>query len=350
MTASDSRAALRVVSAGLCCSLGYRLEAVECALRAQVDAFSESYFRAPGGHAVRVARLPDDDVWGAPRNARWMDLAIRDCLRQAPDLDPRRTALVAVLAEQERPLADQRRFEQALAVAMETASLKVEGPTAVIAQGKSGLAAALELATRWLSDATHPIDHVLLCSVDSHLHAANIDALLNAERLLVPGRPDGFIPGEAAACLLLAAGDEPAPGLALHGWGQGQEDGRPDGSVPSRAFGLSQALRMAFQRAGVTPAALRFRVSDQNGEAFFAREAANALTRVFFGTEGPARLITVADLLGDVGAATGPAMLAYLWQAAAVGHAPAGAGFVHLADAHGGRVAVVIQGASVQAS
>ena len=60
---------LHVNAAGLCCSLGYHLDAAVCALRANMDHFRESAFYSQGGDPVQVAwRVAQ--VRGEPRDAQ----------------------------------------------------------------------------------------------------------------------------------------------------------------------------------------------------------------------------------------------------------------------------------------
>jgi 3-oxoacyl-[acyl-carrier-protein] synthase-1 len=148
--------------------------------------------------------------------------------------------------------------------------------------------------------------------------------------------------------VLLRAETGAPDALLISGAGQGHEPGRPDGSKPSRAEGLAQAMRDALDQAKLDLGAVEFRVSDQNGESFFAREAANAFTRVL--PEGADRqaTLTLADKIGEVGAAMGPAMLAWLYAlrpqpAKRLPIHPGAAGILHLANDEGLRAAVVVR-------
>ena len=85
---STHRPTLRVIASGMCCALGYSGDAVGCALRAGMDHFQESPFIADGGERIRVARLPEDELWGAERLAQWARRAVEDCLAGSPGLDP----------------------------------------------------------------------------------------------------------------------------------------------------------------------------------------------------------------------------------------------------------------------
>ena len=214
-------------------------------------------------------------------------------------------------------------------------------PVTVIASGRAGLGGGLQQALHLLAD--HAVEQVLLIGVDSYLNAADMNVMLRNERLLVKGNSNGFLPGEAAAALLLTLATPDERGVFIEGIGHADEAGRPDGSVPSRAIGLTEAIRAACGQARVTPAELNFRISDQNGEQFFARESANAMTRIMFGAHQLAHL-TLADKIGEVGAATGVAMLAWLsHEMPHIDHSPGNLGVLHLANDGGQRCAVVIR-------
>jgi 3-oxoacyl-[acyl-carrier-protein] synthase-1 len=211
----------------------------------------------------------------------------------------------------------------------------------VLLEGRTGLGTALLEAARML--ALGECSQVLVLGVDSYLNAADIGSLLHEGRLFVPGNRNGFIPGEAASAVLLRPAPLSAPGLHVRGVGVDHEAGRHDGSVPSRGQGLSRAIRAACEMASLTPAALQFRASDHNGEQFFANEASNAVTRVMFGSGADLAHLTLADKLGEVGAAAGVAMLAWLW--AHMGQrewSPGACGMLHLASEGGARCAVVL--------
>lgn len=101
-------------------------------------------------------------------------------------------------------------------------------------------------------------------------------------------------------------------------------------------------MRAAMDEAGITTNELSFRLSDQNGEAFFAREAANAFSRVTAPGGPTARTLTTADCTGEVGAATGPLMLAWLQHTLARPDGPGPCGLVHLANDMGSRCALTV--------
>lgn len=340
---------MMVASAGLCCALGYHLDAAVCAMRANMDHFRESGFVGRASVPVRAASLPDD-VFGQDRLALWIEYAVRDCAQHWDEplslLDPARTAVIVLAPETGRPHASQSDYADMARTALDALRARLlpgggHAPAiATIAQGRSGLAAALLEAARCLAAAE--AEQVLLIGVDSYLNAADINDYLAQRRLLVPGNSNGFLPGEAAAAVLLRPAFSQAPGLHVKGAAVAGEAGRQDGSVPSRAQGLTLAVRTACALAGVAPAALSFRLGDQNGEQFYAREAADAFARVMYGEQAPT-LLTLADKIGEVGAATGPAMLAWMWREMAhPALSPGDVGVLHLAGDDGQRSAVVL--------
>ncbi len=340
-TIDTERPTLRVVAAGMCCSVGYTAQAASCALRAGMDHFQESEFVTAGGHPVRVARLPEtEETWGAQRLGQWMAHAARDCLSQAGTLKDEHLLTIMLAAERGRAGVEQGQAGEAAAMS-NLFTVPMDARSQVLCAGRAGLAPVLRRAYELM--ALGVCRQVLVLGADSYLQAQTINYYLQAERLLVPGNRDGFIPGEAAAAVLLELANVQTPGLHIVGWGQGDEPGRPDGSVPTRAQGLSQAIRSALDQAGITCNDLAFRLSDQNGEGFFAGEAANAITRIAQDGGTVPMVHTTADCVGEVGAATGPLMLAWLHHLLPRPDSPGDCGLIHLANDQGLRSAVVVQ-------
>lgn len=337
---------LLIESAGLCCALGYNLDAISCALRANIDHFQESQFSTRSGESVRVAALPDA-IYGQARLQLWVEHALNDCVRSMSEtsmlFDAKRTPIVILSPDSSRVYSDSNVYVDTILNALATLipgdSVPAYRSVTVVPHGRAGLTEGLKQASAFM--VLPGVERVLLISVDSLLNAADINLLLRTVRLLTPGNTDGFLPGEACAVLVLRAAKPETSGTLIQGFGEAYEPGRPDGSVPSRAMGLSQAMRSACAQAELSPTALMFRLSDQNGEQFFSREAANAATRVMVGARQTH--LTLADKLGEVGAATGPAMLAWLWHdMPRADCGPDSPGLVHLANDDGRRCAAVI--------
>jgi 3-oxoacyl-[acyl-carrier-protein] synthase I len=340
-TVNTGDQALRIIAAGLCCAVGYHLEAATCALRANIDNFQESEFLTDKGERVVVARLFETDLWGQSRLARWLEFAIKDCLQHVRSIDTREVPVVWLAPEQDRQGVASTWWTEVFNEVTTAQGLKFHPKSGVMARGRAGLAEALQQASNLLNTENCPA--VMLIGVDSYLHAATINHYLKADRLQISGNSDGFIPGEAAAAVLLTTAGTTDSGVKIMGYQHGHEVGRPDGSVPCRAQGLSETIRAALASSQTTYAQLDFRVSDQNGEVFFAKEAANAISRVAPRQAHRLPVLTVCDCLGEIGAATGPSMLAYLSRFMTHPDSPGRTALLHLANDDGRRSAVVIQ-------
>jgi len=333
--------ALRVRGGGICCAIGYNAAAADCALRAGVDHFQESEFVAGNGEPVRVARLPDSELWGLVRLAQWVRYAVGDAVAATPDFTLAETPVMLLTQETTRPHGDDTAQAEMRRIFQQALETRFHASSRHFPKGRAGLGEALEAARQLLNEGR--TRQVLLIGADSYLNAATINHYLREERLLIPGNSDGFLPGEAAAALLLEKAAPHQPGLYITGIGRAHETGRPDGSEPSRALGLTEAMRAALAQAGATFDSLGFELSDLSGEAFFARESANAMTRIAAGSEHSLELLTTADCTGEIGAATGPLMLAWLARLLPRRDAPGRSGLLHLANDDGERCAIIAQ-------
>lgn len=332
-----------MVAGGICCALGYSAHATSCALRAGMDHFQESGFVSPGGQPLLVAQLPDSTLGGSLRLGLWMKYAVADCATQSQEQDLSKCPILFLAADASRPHSELHDRLDSVRAVHEHLSIDIHPQSLAYAGGRAGLGPVLLKALEMLRDREAKVSKALLLGADSLLNAAMINHLVSEERLLFSGSGLGMIPGEAAAAVLLELAPPQSPGLHIAGIGVDQAEGRPDGSMPSRARALSRAMRQAMGQAGITTDDLHFRLSDQNGEPFFAKEAANAFTRV---TElaGPAvRTLTTADCTGEVGAATGPLMLSWLHHTMGQPDGPGPCGLIHLANDQGERCAITVR-------
>ncbi|RZI55372.1 MAG: hypothetical protein EOP37_28300 [Rubrivivax sp.] len=359
MTAYSGPAPLRVVASGVCCALGYELAAAGPAIAANLDAFATAGFLTDTGLPIPIAALPADRLWGASRLAHWAAWAIRDCMKSAcVDLPEdaqiamaRSCALLLLTpsaeALEERDIAVDRLPEavgQLLGLTFSSASR-------VLPLGEAGLATVLDQASALLSHA--PEGRVLVVSVDSLIDTQVIERMIEDERLRVPGAAhDGFTPGEAAGAVLLESAESPmrvvprgTAEFRILGWGQAREAARWDNGVPNRSQGLTAAVRAALSVSGIGVKDIDYRLSDQNGETFLAREAANAVTRLMVDSspDHAPVLITLADKLGDVGVSVGVVAVAVLhYFAVHDDFRPGQRGLIHLAQDDGLRCALVV--------
>ena len=153
----------------------------------------------------------------------------------------------------------------------------------VYPQGHAAGFAALRDVQRWTHGA--PDDITALLGLDSLIDLRSLDYLDRRHRLREDGNPRGLVPGEAAACVLVTSSRTASYlGLAaqsiIAGVGIGQEPATVDKpQIPLLAEGLTRALKDALHSAQWSKDSVRCAYSDQNGEAYRAKEWILALPR-----------------------------------------------------------------------
>lgn len=332
---------LVIVGAGICCAVGYHRAAASCAMRAGMDHFQESEFIDRASEPIKAAMLPVGELWGPQRLAHIVEQAVMDCARDAGNIYTTSTALILLAAEQGRPHTEDDRYFEALDACSRQFRTKFHGSSGIMPKGRAGLGAALQAAHRLLSENT--VARVLVVGADSYLNAATIEYYLRQDRLQTSNNSDGFIPGEGAGALLLELAGPQSRGLLICGMGRASEAATIDGDLPNRAQGLTQAIRQACEQAEVAPRQLNYRITDFNGEKYHAQEISNANTRVMADDGVALPMITIADCIGETGAAAGPSMLAYLHERLRGPDHPGAVGLLHLGNDDGARTALILR-------
>ncbi len=180
--------------------------------------------------------------------------------------------------------------------------------------------------------------------VDSWADPVRLARLDAAGRLKSPQVSDGFIPGEAAACLLLAERSwAQAHGLPVRGtltaWATGSEPGYLGADAANRGDGLSETL--AQLPAGPSLAEV---VATDTGERCWAREWGISALRHQTRLAPDHGLHHLAEAVGDTGAAAGLLAVGLAAIGIARGYRRAPALIIASNDGPE-RAAVIIQGA-----
>jgi 3-oxoacyl-[acyl-carrier-protein] synthase I len=183
----------------------------------------------------------------------------------------------------------------------------------VLRSGRAGGLLAVEHALKLL--AMRQASAVLVGGVDTYQDARLLAVLESEGRLHVGELPDGLVPGEGAAFLLLAS-----PGACQHGrqepfahilgTGSARELGHRYSSEPYLGEGLAQALHQLFERIQSPRPQVRGVYAGLNGERFWAKEWGVAYLRhaKYFAAEH--KVEHPIEYIGDPGAALGPLMVA----------------------------------------
>jgi 3-oxoacyl-[acyl-carrier-protein] synthase I len=193
---------------------------------------------------------------------------------------------------------------------------------------KGGTTAALD-ALVYAHDAAQrdpSLQRISLAVVSSECEPGVLNAAARAGWLLKAGNGQGYVPGEAAACVVLSPlrqakeiRDWPSSRFVLHRPFTTKHTGRwwPSDSVPLHTA-VTDALAGALQNASMTGAHISHLLSDMDGSDWRAHLEAAALDRTVF-KDAQSRLPhwMPADLLGQ----TGAAMNLLGWMLAARTHA-----------------------------
>lgn len=263
----------------------------------------------PGHEAWKLPIPPPSHAFVTPGPARLAELALpaaNEAWRAAKLADRAPRSLGVYLgvdeAEDGRTIIDALARELRVGFAVER----------VDALGRAAGLAALHRAARHLREGR--IEVALVGGVDSWVRAEALEQLIAAGRLRDDDHPQGTIPGEAGAFLVIerapGAGMRPLAWLAGSGVAEEPSAGTEDAS---EGVGLTQALRKALAAAALE----KFPrvVCDLNGDRYRAMEWAYSLVRALphlkqdkqrepWGPEETERWHP-AEYIGDSGAASG---------------------------------------------
>jgi 3-oxoacyl-[acyl-carrier-protein] synthase-1 len=196
------------------------------------------------------------------------------------------------------------------------AGLEIDSPNSrVIPAGRAAALIALELALEALEgDPTRP---VIVGGVDTLLDLRLLASLDAEGRILRDGVMDGFIPGEGAAFLVLAAATDQEKAITVEAVASASDPGHRGGTEPARGEGLAQAMELLRTRLGRPTGPVATTFAGLNGESFDAKAWGVARLRHadFFAPR--VALEHPADCFGDAGAAMGAILLSLAARALA---------------------------------
>ncbi len=353
---------LAVTGHSLVCPVGLNAIHACAAIRAGISRLTEheSYFALlPEGPAAAASEGPEpiiagkvptlsDDIDG-PDRLRGLALATLQGLIAETGLrrkDLLRTGLFIAL-----PTADVATAPWQLGknFAPELCKRSGLGQWPTVRTFEGGAAAALkavETARALLEAGT--LDFCVVLAIDTLVSADRLTHLDKTWRLRSLRNPDGLIPGEAGAALLLetkrSAERRKARIFGLLGPVSLASERVPvNADRWSSGDGLCDALRPLL--AGRTGAAGRYILCDLNGEAYRAREW--GVTQVRLAREAPPveTLLHPAQAIGDAGTAMAGVLIACACQSFVHGYAPSPVALVWVSSDDGGRAAVAVQAA-----
>ncbi len=332
---------------GAVTSVGLTAPQVCAAIRAGLCGFSEVFIKGAPTETTTSARVPVS--WRLRRTeGEWLvnlaSRALRECLADEKP-NPSLTALLLCLPESSRdhPGTQGRsaatmlhELQQQLGVALSPYSMVLPGGPAVVVEG---LQRASDLLTR------QQVSHCIVGGVDSLLNARDITRLEAARRLHSDDNPQGLVPGEGAAFVLLSDLRRPrrhrSIGVVM-GAGISQEVNTIHGDDYSVGQGIRAALRRAATDARVGEEQLDFVCSTFNGERYGAWESMIARPRFYRTRREQLPVVYPAMSVGEIGTAAGALAILYAAMSIARGYAPGRLAMCELASDGGGRSACVV--------
>jgi hypothetical protein len=291
------------------------------AIRGSITGFADSRFfhHDPPRMPMVAAQVPlgprPEQEQTFDRLVRLAAAAIRGCLDDSA-VDPRQTALMLNWREPFREDFYLDGNETALLAAIqETLGLQFHAASRVIREGKAGAFIGIRESHALLTAGV--VSACVTGGVDSYL---NVDDVIRFQSVYRIKReevaPRGFIPGEGAAFIAVAApkrfwNNAATPRGEILGIGVATEDpsvtvlsdGHPTGK------GLQRALEATIRDAGVPESRIDFRVSDQNGEIYHTIESTLALSRFYRTHREECPTWLPAASVGEIGAAVGPLLV-----------------------------------------
>ena len=339
---------LAILASGMVTGVGLSAPASCAAIRCAINNFTETRFMDDGGEWIIGSQVPLEQPWrGRAKLVHMAVPAIRECLASLERPRPDEIPLLLCVAEHGRPGRldglDTELFQEIQA----EMGVQFNPGSGTIPRGHVAGALAMLQARQLIYE--QGVRYCIIVGVDSLLVGATLDGYQKRNRLLTSKNSDGFIPGEAGCAVLVGRPtSEVGNGreLVCTGIGIGHEQATLESGQPLRADGLVQAFRAAFRESGNTIADVDFRITDVNGEQYWFKEAALAVSRTLRVTKQGFEIWHPVDCIGEVGAAIAPCCFAVSAAALRKNYATGRGPLCHFGGDDGERLAMIMAGAT----
>lgn len=332
---------LAILNTGLVTAVGATVASACAAIRVGISNTQETRFVGSDGEWIMGHKVTlEQPSRGMTRLVNMATMAIQESLAEVPKDQWASIPLLLCVAERERPGRLEFLDDQLFSKVQRELEVEFAPGSSVIPHGRVSVAIALQHAQQLIY--TDEIPLVLIVATDSLLSWPTLSVYDNNDRLLNNDNSNGFIPGEAAAALLIAKPDATSQ-LRCVGVGIATEKAHINSEEPLRANGLTDAIRLALTDAGCEMHDLDFRICDVSGEQYYFKEAALALSRSLHQPKEEFDIWHPADCIGEIGAAAGVAMVIIANVASSKGYSKGVNILAHMASDPGQRVAIVLQ-------
>jgi len=332
---------IAILGTGLVTSVGATAAACCSAFRAKLTNPIETQFIDSSGEWIMAHQVeltpPRAGLSKLVRMATW---AIEDALQALEKEMWCDLPLLLCVAETERPgrmagLDDELLTQIQIELGVEFATSKL------VPHGRVAVAVALEQARTLILSTQSP--GVLIVGVDSLLSWPTLSQYERHDRLLTESNSDGFMPGEGAGALWVGRNTLEAAQLLCTGIGFGLEPASINSGEPSRAQGLTQAIKASVDDAGRQLYEMAFRITDNSGEQHYFKEATVALLRLLREDKETFDIWHPAECTGEVGAVSGISVIAAAVDAFHKGYSPGQKVLAHWSNDVGQRAAITME-------
>ena len=333
--------AIAIYGCGMVTGVGWNGPASCAAMRAGITGFVETPFEFAGESLLGSPVVFADDLQGVEKLRQMVVPTIAECIagETRPTLD--QIPLLMCVAEKGRTGRFDGLDRELLDGIAGDLGCELHPDSHLYAAGRLGGIQALKQARQLIVAGAKGC---LVSGVDTCLVAESLTTYDQDHRLMTAENANGFIPGEAAATVLVGpVKRQSEPQLLCLGIGFGTEPAPLNSGEPLRADGLTTAIKAAFADGRCTETDVDFRLTDNNGEAYGFKDSALAVARVFREAKNEFDLWHPADCIGEVGAAIVPVMLGVMQAAVTKGYAPGPGVLCHVANEGDQRGAVILR-------
>lgn len=332
---------LAIQNTGLVTSVGMTTDSSCAAIRVGISNAQETRFIGSDGEWIMGHKVTlEQPLQEMTLLVKMAVMAIRESLAEVPKDQWASIPLLLCVAERERPGRLEYLDDQLFSKVQQELKVEFAPGSSVIPHGRVSVAIALQHAQQLIYADAMPL--VLIVATDSLLSWPTLSVYVNNDRLLDSENPNGFIPGEAGAALLISKPDATSQ-LRCVGVGIATEKAHIHSEEPLRANGLTNAIKAALIDASCEMHDLDFRICDVSGEQYYFKEAALALSRSLRRSKEDFDIWHPADCIGEVGAAAGVAMIIIVNVASGKNYSKGGNILAHMASDPGQRVAIVLR-------
>ena len=332
---------LAITGVGMVTGVGLNAPASCSAIRCAIDNFQETRFMDNGGEWIMGCEVPLEQPWrGKTKLLKMAAAAINECLTNNKQIVPKATPLLLCLSELERKGRVIDNDNQFLLDLQDEVGVEFHEKSRVLAKGHVAVAVAFKNARQLFHELN--VKQVMIAATDSLLVAATLSHYEEDERLLTSQNSNGFIPGEAAAALVV----EPVHAkqenqLICHGLGFGVEKAHLGTEEPLKADGLTAAIKDSLTDASCEMGDLDFRITDISGEQFYFKEASLVLLRLLRKRKEDFDIWHPSDCMGEIGAVIGLVMIAVLKAACEKNYSKGSHILAHLGNDDGKRASMI---------